>query len=102
MPSLLIFHRYLYNKQNFSCPLVNKNFIYLFMYYTVLPHGLLETSLQVRQFSQMLSCNVFIFSYNTLYLLVEFFLDARKSCQIIQPPNNRICCLHSTKEKKMN
>ena len=44
------------------------------------PPGLLETSLQVRQFSEMPSCDVFIFSNNTLDLLINFFLNVRKSC----------------------
>lgn len=37
--------------------------------YNVSPHGLFQTSLKIRQFGEIPSCDVFILSHNTIYLL---------------------------------
>ena len=51
-----------------------------------IPHGLLETSLQVGQLSNFVSCDVSFFSYHILNFSVEFFLNVRMPSQMIQQP----------------
>ena len=69
--------------------------------YNVSPHGLFQTSLKIRQFGEILSCDVFIFSHNTIYLLVQLLLNARKSARLYN--NHRtVLDVYTVKRKRSN
>ena len=73
----------------------------IYLLFIVLPHGLLKTRLKITQFREMLRCHVPIVPQNTSYFLVNFFLDGRKSRQVIQPPQSSVRCLHGKEAKKI-